>query len=158
MSAPIILALRLVIAFALYGFLGWALLALWRDVQKQGTSLANRRVPGISLTIRYGHNTPVVKNFIQSAITVGRDPACDISLTDDTVSTRHAQLTYHHGQWWLGDLTSTNGTALNKIALDMPTVLTSGDEIQCGATRLIVNLSGDTLVSPTQKLEKKKHD
>lgn len=158
MSAPIILALRLVMAFALYGFLGWALLVLWRDVQKQSAALANRRVPGISLSIRHGRNAPIMKSFVQPEITVGRDPGCDIPLKDDAVSTRHAQLTYHHGQWWLGDLTSTNGTTLNKIALNMPTVLTSGDEIQCGATRLIVNLSTDTLVSPTQKLEKTSHD
>ena len=98
MSAPIILALRLVMGFALYGFIGWALFVLWRDVQKQGLSLANRRVPGISLTIQYENNTPIVKNFVQPEIIVGRDPGCDIPLTDDMVSTRHAQLTYHHGQ------------------------------------------------------------
>ncbi len=156
MSAPIILALRLAMAIALYGFLGWALLVLWRDIQKQGILLANRRVPGIGLIIHYGHNPPEVKNFVQPEITIGRDPACDIPLQDDKVSTRHAQLTYHHGQWWLGDLTSTNGTALNTISLSMPTVLTAGDEIQCGATRLIVNLSTDALIRTAQKSRKKR--
>ena len=155
MSAPIILALRLVMASALYGFLGWAIFVLWRDVQKQSTLLANRRVPGISLIIQYGDESPVVKSFTQPEIIVGRDPGCDIPLTDNTVSTRHAQLTYHHGQWWLGDLTSTNGTALNNIILSMPTVLTSGDEIRCGSTRMSVNLSTDAFVSPTIKLENK---
>ena len=72
MSAPIILALRLAMAIGLYGFLGWALLVLWRDIQKQGTSLANRRVPGIGLVIHYGHNAPEVKNFVQPEITIGR--------------------------------------------------------------------------------------
>jgi pSer/pThr/pTyr-binding forkhead associated (FHA) protein len=158
MTAPLILALRLVLAFALYGFLGWALLLLWRDVQKQGTAIANRRVPGISLAIRNGHEAPAVKNFTQSEIIIGRDPGCEIPLQDDTVSTRHAQLAYHHGQWWLNDLTSTNGTILNNIIINMPTVLTSGDEIKCGATRLLVNLATDTYVSPTQRLEKKRHD
>jgi pSer/pThr/pTyr-binding forkhead associated (FHA) protein len=156
MSGTIILALRLTLAFALYGFLGWALVVLWRDIRRQGISLANRRVTSISLTVRHGQAAPVVKNFTQSEITLGRDPGCDIPLTDDTVSTRHAQLTYHHNQWWLEDLSSTNGTILNRIAVTMPTVLTAGDEIQCGATRLIVNLSTTTVVSPTQKLEKNK--
>ncbi|MBI3162316.1 MAG: FHA domain-containing protein [Chloroflexi bacterium] len=155
MSAPIILALRLTMAFALYGFLGWAIFVLWRDVQKQGALLANRRVPGISLAIRFHDETPVVKNFSQAEIVIGRDPGCDIALADDTVSTRHAQLTYHHGQWWLSDLTSTNGTALNNILLSMPTVLASGDEIHCGGTRLSVNLSTDAFISPTLKLERK---
>jgi pSer/pThr/pTyr-binding forkhead associated (FHA) protein len=155
MSGAVILALRLTLAFALYGFLGWALLFLWREVRRQGISLANRRVPSVNLTIRHGQTSPIIKNFTQPSITLGRDPGCDIPLIDDTVSTRHAQLTYHHSQWWLEDLSSTNGTMLNQINITMPTVLTAGDEIQCGDTRLIVNLSTNTLVSPTQKLEKK---
>jgi hypothetical protein len=44
---------------------------------------------------------------------------------------------------------------LNQIVITMPTVLTAGDEIRCGDTRLVVNLSTNTLVEPTQKLEKK---
>jgi hypothetical protein len=155
MSGAVMLALRLILAFALYGFLGWALLILWREINRQGVSLANRRVPGLNLTIRHKQAPPIIKNFIQSSITLGRDPGCDIPLIDDTVSTRHAQLTYHHNQWWLEDLSSTNGTTLNQIIITMPTVLTAGDEIKCGDTRLIVNLSSNTLVSPTQKLEKR---
>jgi pSer/pThr/pTyr-binding forkhead associated (FHA) protein len=156
MSGAIILALRLILAIALYGFLGWALLILWREIRRQGSSLANRRVPSINLTVRHGRGSPLIKNFAQSEVTLGRDPGCDIPLIDDTVSTRHAQLTYHHNQWWVEDLSSTNGTTLNQLPITMPTVLTAGDEIQCGDTRLIVNLSTNTLVSPTQKLEKKR--
>jgi pSer/pThr/pTyr-binding forkhead associated (FHA) protein len=155
MSGIIILALRLILVFALYGFLGWALLILWREIRRQGGNLASRRVPNINLTIRHGQAPPIVKNFTQPSITFGRDPGCDIPLVDDTVSTRHAQLTYHHNQWWLEDLSSTNGTILNQIIITMPTVLTAGDEIRCGDTRLTVNLSTNTPVSPTQKLEKK---
>ena len=150
------LALRLTLAFALYGFLGWALVVLWRDIRRQGIVLTNRRVTGINLTIHHGDAAPTVTNFNQPEITLGRDPGCDIPLFDDTVSTRHAQLTYHHNQWWLEDLRSTNGTTLNQIVVTMPTVLTAGDEIQCGDTRLTVNLSTNILVSPTQRLEKKR--
>jgi pSer/pThr/pTyr-binding forkhead associated (FHA) protein len=155
MSGTIVLALRFILVVALYGFLGWALFILWREIHRQGTSLANRRVPSINLTIRYNQAPPIVTNFTQPLITLGRDPGCDIPLVDDTVSTRHAQLTYHHSQWWLEDLSSTNGTILNQIIITMPTVLTAGDEIRCGDTRLTVNLSTNTPVEPTQKLEKR---
>lgn len=154
MSGPIVLALRLITALALYGFLGWALYTLWRDVQKQGRALASRRVPNISLSIRHGSSF-ALKHFSQPDITFGRDPSCDVPINDDTVSTRHAHLTYHHAQWWLEDLASTNGTILNETMLSMPTVITSGDDIQCGATHLTVTLSPDALVPPTQKLERK---
>lgn len=63
MSGPIVLALRLIMALALYGFLGWALYMLWREVQRQGQSLANRRVPGISLMIRREREAPNRKTF-----------------------------------------------------------------------------------------------
>lgn len=155
MSAPIVLALRLIATLALYGFLGWALYILWRDIQKQGLALANRRAPNISLAIQQGHAPLAIKQFSQPEITFGRDPGCDVPINDDTVSTRHAHLTYHHGQWWLEDLASTNGTMLNETTVNMPTVITTGDNIQCGSANLTVSLLPDALVSPTRKLERK---
>jgi pSer/pThr/pTyr-binding forkhead associated (FHA) protein len=155
MSGSIVLALRLITALALYAFLGWALFFLWREVQRQSLSLANRRVPGISLTVRHGSENPILKHFAQPEITLGRDPGCDIPLMDDTVSTRHAQLAYHHGQWWLEDLASMNGTVLNETPVNMPTVITSGDEIVCGSTRLVVTLSPNVIIEPTIRLEKR---
>jgi pSer/pThr/pTyr-binding forkhead associated (FHA) protein len=78
---------------------------------------------------------------------------CDIPLPDETVSARHARLTYHHGQWWLEDLGSTNGTHLNDELLSVPTVLTSGDEIRCGNSRLVVDLAIEMLSPPTQRIK-----
>ncbi len=156
MSAPIVLALRILMALALYAFLGWAIFLLWKEIQQQGNSLARRRVPGINLTIDLGQGPEVMKHFSQPEITLGRDPGCDIPLTGDTVSTRHAQLTYHHNQWWVNDLSSTNGTYLNGAAISMPTVITSGDEIKCGAAHLIVSFATDTFLSPTRRMEKSK--
>lgn len=155
MSGSIVLALRLITAFALFGFLGWALFFLYREINRQGLSLANRRVPGISISVRYEHGSTTLKHFSQPEIILGRDPGCDIPIMDDTVSTRHAQLTYHHGQWWLEDLASTNGTSLNESLVNMPTVITSGDEVRCGSTQLTIILSENVVIEPTQRLSKK---
>ena len=154
MSGPIVLVLRMLLAIALYGFLGFALLALWRDVQRESQILTRRRVPGISLIIQTGGDAPRLRQFNQSEISVGRDPACDVPLLDETVSARHAQLTYHHAQWWVEDLGSTNNTRLNQTLVTMPTVLTTGDEIECGNSRLTISLSSNALASSTQQLEK----
>ena len=151
MSAPIVLALRILMALALYGFLGWAIFLLWKEIQSRGTLLENRRVPMINLAIHQGEAVDVVKYFSQPEIVLGRDPGCDICLTGDTVSTRHAQLAYHHNQWWITDLASTNGTYLNGSVVSMPTVITSGDEIKCGDAHLVINFSADVFVSPTKK-------
>ena len=71
------------------------------------------------------------------------------------ISARHAHLTYHHNQWWLEDLASTNGTLLNDIRITTPTVITSGDELQCGATRLFISLSENVIIEPTIRLKNK---
>jgi pSer/pThr/pTyr-binding forkhead associated (FHA) protein len=155
MSGSIVLALRLVMALALYSFLGWAIYLLWREINRGGRTIAGRRVPNIGISIQPAGGSGAEMHFSQPEIIMGRDPGCDIPLKgDDTVSTRHAQLSYHHGQWWVKDLASTNGTFLNQSQLKMPTVITSGDEIKCGNVRLLVNISVDIFVSPTVKLEK----
>ncbi len=96
-----------------------------------------------------------LRHFAQPEIILGRDPGSDVPLLDDTVSARHARMTYHHGQWWLEDLASTNGTFLNNTPISMQTVITSGDEISCGSVSLTISLSENVIIEPTQRVEKK---
>ena len=155
MSGSIVLVLRLLMALALYSFLGWAVYLLWRDVNRQGNSISNRRAPNIGITIQPADGPVIERHFSQPEIIIGRDTGCDIPIKgDDTISTRHAQISYHHGQWWVQDLASTNGTYINHVLVNMSTVITSGDEIKCGNAKLLVNISVDVFVSPTIKLEK----
>jgi hypothetical protein len=48
-----------------------------------------------------------------SELLIGRHPACDVVLCEDTVSRRHARLVFRDGKWIIRDLRSTNGTAVN---------------------------------------------
>ena len=65
---------------------------------------------------------------------IGRDTKCDVSVIDEAVSAHHARLTHHHGQWWLEDLNSTNGTFLNQEQLSTSAVVITGDHFKCGNT------------------------
>jgi pSer/pThr/pTyr-binding forkhead associated (FHA) protein len=156
MSGSIVLALRVLTTLALYAFLGWALYSLYREVQRQSLAVASRRVTGISITVRRGGAKSIFKHFAQPEIILGRDPGSDIPLMDDTASARHAQLSFHHGQWWLEDLASTNGTFLNNTPITIPTVITSGDEIRCGDTHLTIALSENIIIEPTLRIGKNK--
>lgn len=47
----------------------------------------------------------------QRKFTIGRNPACDLSLADDSVSSRHAELAFiGNGKILLTDTNSSNGT------------------------------------------------
>jgi pSer/pThr/pTyr-binding forkhead associated (FHA) protein len=140
MTGPIVLALRLLLTLALYAFLGWALWTIWQDLRRTAAQASPGRIPAIRIEVRKRNQTAAPRIFSQPEVTVGRDPACDIRLDEDTVSARHAKISFHHGQWWIEDLKSTNGTKLNKLRLTTATVLTGGDEINCGKARLLVDL------------------
>ena len=152
MSAPFVLALRVLLAVSLYAFLGWALFTLWYELRSHGALLAAKKIPGINLTIQIEEQLPFQQYFTQAEILLGRDAHCDIPLPDDTVSVRHARLSYHHGQWWLEDLGSTNGTRLNNDKVAIPTVVINGDQVECGKASITINLGTDSTNPPTQRV------
>lgn len=152
MSGPIVLALRVILAIVLYGFLVWGLVTLWRNIRQQSALLAARKTPPINLTIQSENQPQQMRRFTREEIMIGRDPACDCPLEDETVSAQHVRLSYHHGQWWVEDNHSTNGTLLNKHQLTLPTVIVSDDEITCGQTRVTIGLIDKFSTPPTQPL------
>lgn len=70
---------------------------------------------------------------------VGRGSACDLVLSDLTVSRVHAELRREEdGGWMLVDLGSLNGTRLNGWRLVGPARIKSGDEISFGDCGFLV--------------------
>jgi pSer/pThr/pTyr-binding forkhead associated (FHA) protein len=151
MSGPIVLALRLFLTISLYVFLAWAFTSLWRDIRMQGALIVNRKVLPISLAVVWG-KTPIRNHrYTQAEVTIGRNPACECTTSDDTMSSHHARLSFHHNHWWLEDLKSTNGTLLNQEKLASPTVVISGDKFQCGKTHFTITIDDEELKSTEKK-------
>jgi len=140
MSGSILLGLRILIIGVLYLFLFWALWLLWKDLKHRSRALMGIRVPTLFLSTEEenGQNW----QFNQPQVIIGRDPACECSIDDATISARHARLSYHHSQWWLEDLQSRNGTLLNQAPVLGEVVLTSEDLLQCGRVIFQVKLEG----------------
>lgn len=134
MIATIVLILRLALAVALYAFLAWALWTLFQELKQQGERLAGQKLPEITLSMETEQNQETTRHFSQPEIMIGRDPNCDLAIMDEALSAHHARLTYHHGQWWLEDLNSTNGTFLNREKLTTAAVIITGDQFKCGNT------------------------
>lgn len=140
MSAILILVLRALMIIALYGFVGWALFTLWQELHLQTQMVRPKNPPSLKLYL-VGGAPAEDRQFTQTEIILGRDPACDFPLSNETVSTHHAKASFHHNQWWIEDMRSTNGTYLNDQKVELPTVLVNGDELRCGQVVLEI---GDT--------------
>jgi hypothetical protein len=163
MSAILVLVLRILLVVALYGFLGWALWMLLRDLRAHGQMLTAPHIPTLVIIPvsgggesedgratedgrMYEDNTTDNgqsngrHEFSKPEIIIGRSSRCDLCFADDTVSARHARLSFHHNQWWIEDLRSRNGTFLNDERVSVPTVLTNGDELRCGQVASLIEI------------------
>jgi hypothetical protein len=136
-----LLILRLLLAVSLYAFLAVALWTLYRDFKRQTEFLMNRRAPALSLLLESDHSQDY--HFNKPEVSVGRDPGCDCVIEDTTVSARHAHFSFHHNQWWIEDLGSTNGTFLNQDPVHSPLVVTMGDEVRCGGVIFQIVIGDD---------------
>ena len=148
MIATVVLALRLALAITLYGFLGWAFYTLLQELRLQGNKLSAQKKLGITFYIKTEGGRESTRHFSQPEIMLGRDANCDFSVLDDALSAHHARITYHHGQWWLEDLNSTNGTYLNRERLNTAAVIITGDEFKCGNTVFSIRVDADDKSSP----------
>jgi ABC-type multidrug transport system ATPase subunit/ABC-type multidrug transport system permease subunit len=74
---------------------------------------------------------------LDSALEIGRDPACELPVEDERASWRHLRLSVEDGEVVLLDLESKNGTYLNGRRVDSgPARLGSEALIQFGSTRV----------------------
>ena len=141
----LLLILRLALIIALYAFLGWALWTLWQDLRSQGKTLSTFHAPVLILRMHEDSDDHTFR-FTSSEVLVGRDLSCECHIDDITISARHARLAFHHGQWWVEDLNSRNGTFLNDAPVTASVVITSGDRLQCGQRFLSISI-GESVVS-----------
>ncbi len=142
MIGILVLIFRVIGIILLFAFLLTAFLVLWRDLQAQSRVLSKKPFPSLRLISKEGTTTSFDLKEMKEAI-AGRDESCEIRLDHDSLSAQHAQFSYHHKQWWINDLGSTNGTLLNNSPVTTPTVIMSDDEIQCGTLVWTVKIEGE---------------
>jgi hypothetical protein len=103
-----------------------------RDRPAKGRGGRVNRLVVIEPKARRGATFP-----LGAEITVGRDPACTITIDGDTfVSTLHLRISEVEGQAMVEDMGSTNGSFHNGARLNGAHLLHPGDRIQVGYTVL----------------------
>lgn len=90
---------------------------------------------------------------------IGRDPGCEIRLTDESVSRRHASLRVTDDKVELSDHGSRNGVRVNDQRVYGTVELSPGDRVSVGIYELILSEQGpvdsiETVTKPMPKLPK----
>lgn len=87
------------------------------------------------------------------AFTIGRDPGCDVTIDDSSVSRTHARVSPVGGQWHVEDLDSGNGTFLDTLrvreaVLPMNSTLQVGDtfKLRLNVPEALANISDEEIV------------
>jgi len=95
----------------------------------------------ISFKIYYGDELVGEEVFSDTVIKIGRLPSVNLKLEDPTVSRVHAQIEATSDGYYIKDMGSSAGTFINGQKVDK-NVLSDGDEILLGKTRLVVFIEG----------------
>jgi hypothetical protein len=145
----LLLFLRLLLATALYLFLGTLLLLLWRDLRRpaEEAPAVPRRYGRLVVVAVDGEEEEgdeacqVGTTFpLRPVTSLGRAAINAVIIPDAYASAEHALLVQRGGQWWLEDRGSRNGTTLNAVLINGPTVVSAGDVIGIGRVQLKLDL------------------
>ena len=74
---------------------------------------------------------------LSGRISIGRAAECQVVLTDQSVSRVNSIVEQRADDFWISDNHSSNGTRVNGISIQRPTLLKPGDVILVGATVLV---------------------
>ena len=78
----------------------------------QGRSAQPPSVAPVYVRVQLGTTWSEERRFTDT-FRIGRDPECELSITERAVSKVHAEMRYEEGQWWIVDVQSRNGTYLD---------------------------------------------
>jgi pSer/pThr/pTyr-binding forkhead associated (FHA) protein len=136
----LLLLLRLGASTVLMGFVGTIGAILWRDFRQTSKAAARQSAFRQGRLVVMESGLPEVElgqDWVLKPVTrLGRSSTNTVVLAEPFASNEHALVTWRDGQWWLEDLNSSNGTLLNGVKIQEPTVLSSGDLIGFGRVML----------------------
>ena len=132
--------LRVAFLILLYVFLFSVVKVAWGGLRQAARAREAVVAPSSLVRLRVVSGGP--KAFagqvfdLWSSATLGRAPDNTIMLPDASVSAHHAAVRQDRGQWWVEDLRSTNGTAVNESWVRSPTPFYPGDVVRLGEVLL----------------------
>ncbi|MCY3017797.1 MAG: FHA domain-containing protein [Planctomycetota bacterium] len=74
-------------------------------------------------------------------VVIGRESECRVSIPETAISRKHAELCCENGEWYVQDLSSRGGTAVNGKTIAGKTHLTNGDILKLATMNFVVTLA-----------------
>jgi DNA-binding NtrC family response regulator len=105
------------------------------------------RVPSFRVAVTRGRDKGKEATAARSDLVVGTQPACDLTLTDPTVSRSHLSIEARPDGFRLRDLGSTNGTWVSGVRI-VEAFVEPGADIELGETRLRFTTQSSPLELP----------
>jgi class 3 adenylate cyclase len=102
----------------------------------RGEAGADARRAGLVLGQGETHEQWVRLDPARTPIEIGRRSDAAVRISDPEASREHARLSWDRRTWWIEDLESRNGTAVNRLPVKRKQPLRDGDLIQIGSSRL----------------------
>ncbi|MCI0392710.1 MAG: DUF3616 domain-containing protein [Acidobacteria bacterium] len=110
--------------------------------------------PEALLHIMMRDGSVIERDLSENEVKIGKGPQNDIILSDASVSSVHAMISFEGGAYKINDLGSRNGTLLNDARITEPRAIQHGDLIKMGHCALTFRLkeAGDTLSMPRTQI------
>jgi membrane-bound lytic murein transglycosylase D len=89
-----------------------------------GRSTQQPSPPSVYVRVQQGTTWSEELRFTDT-FRIGRDPECELPVTERAVSKVHAEARYEEGQWWIVDVQSRNGTYLNGERIERASIPSS---------------------------------
>ena len=137
-QALLFYGLRLLSAIILLAFLAAVAWLVYQDLRLSAEIAQQHRSYGHLRVIASEEGTLGLDTLfpLLPVTSIGRAQGNTVVIDDSYVSSEHLLITHRGKQWWLEDLGSRNGTLLNDLWLTEPVVISAGDVIVLGGTRL----------------------
>ncbi|MBX2800561.1 MAG: GGDEF domain-containing protein [Myxococcales bacterium] len=125
---------------------------------RTGVVWRRRRADGLRIpTVRVVAGPDLLASYAiypTERVIIGRDMECDLVLSDDSVSRRHAIVEWKRGKLYLEDLGSTNGTSIGRAGVVRPVELPQGEVFYVGNVALRID---PMTIEEIQHLERVAH-
>ena len=135
-----------VFTFIIYLFIFSVIRLIYLDVKKMSRFEGNNMADAECASLKPVKSKVPLETKLNNRYTIygeaiiGRAKSCDISIKEDYITAKHAHIWFDEDEWYLEDLGSRNGTAVNGQRIRDVVILDPEDVISFGGLNFVFEL------------------